>query len=112
MIKSPSSEHYSPETQILLITPPPVNTYQRGADLASRVPPLALDREFDITKAYADAVKDVGQSEGVLVLDVWTAIFEAAGRDEKQLENFLEDGLHLNAAGYTASELYHLNNFL
>ena len=65
---------------------------------------MDLDREFDTTKLYADAVKDVGESEGVPVLDLWTAVFEAAGRDEKQLEKFLVDGLHLNAAGYTASD--------
>jgi isoamyl acetate esterase len=105
MIKSPSSEHHSPETQIILITPPPINTYQRGADLASRTPPQTLDRKFDITKSYADAVKEIGKNEGILVLDVWTAIFDAAGRDEKQLEKFSDDGLHLNAAGYTAREL-------
>lgn len=103
MIKSPSSEYYSPKTRILLFTPPPINTFQRGAELASRVPPQALDRKFEITKAYADAVKDVGRDLGVPVLDVWTAVFDAAGREEKQLAKFMDDGLHLNAEGYTAS---------
>ncbi|KAF8590483.1 GDSL Lipase/Acylhydrolase [Ramaria rubella] len=100
MIKSPDSEYYSSSTRILLFTPPPINTFQRGADLLSRNPPLALDRTFETTKSYADMVKEVGEKEGVPVLDVWTALYSAADEDEKQLERFLNDGLHLNAAGY------------
>ncbi|KAF8520171.1 GDSL Lipase/Acylhydrolase [Hysterangium stoloniferum] len=100
IIKSPESPHYSPKTRIILFTPPPVNTYQRSADLASRSPPLELDRKFDVTKAYAEAVKEIGTKEGVPVLDTWTALYDAADRQEKQLEKFMDDGLHLNAAGY------------
>jgi len=100
IIKSPDSSHYSPNTRIILFTPPPVNTYQRSADLASRSPPLELDRKFDVTKAYAEAVKEVGKKEDILVLDTWTALYEAADRQEKQLEKFMDDGLHLNVAGY------------
>jgi lysophospholipase L1-like esterase len=87
----------------MLITPPPVNTYQRAADLASRDPPLALDREFNVTRAYAKAVREVGISENVEVVDIWTALWEAAGMDERALRKYLQDGLHLNAAGYDVS---------
>lgn len=104
MVQSPDSEYYSPSTRILLFTPPPVNTHQRAADLRSRNPPLELDRRFEITKAYADAVKKVGKAEGVAVLDVWTALYSVAGNDERQLEKFLNDGLHLNSAGYTVRD--------
>ena len=37
------------------------------------------------------------------VADTWTKIFEAAGKEEKQLRKFLTDGLHLNAEGYQVS---------
>lgn len=104
LVKAPQSEHYSPHTRILLITPPPINTQQRTADLQTRNPPMELDRKFEITKEYADAVKEVGRKEGVHVLDVWTALYEAAGRDEASLAKFLDDGLHLNADGYTVRE--------
>lgn len=81
-----------------------MNTHQRGADLASRSPPQALDRLFDTTKAYADAVKTVGDSyaedANVAVLDIWTDLWEAAGKDERALSRYLLDGLHLNADGY------------
>jgi lysophospholipase L1-like esterase len=100
MVASPSSSHYSPNTRIILITPPPVNTYQREADLRSRDPPLLLDRAFGTTQKYAEAVVHVGKQERVPVVDVWNVLFDAAGRNERDLERFLCDGLHLNTAGY------------
>ncbi|KAI0792891.1 SGNH hydrolase-type esterase domain-containing protein [Abortiporus biennis] len=99
-VKNPSSPHYSPLTRIILFTPPPVNTHQRSADLATRTPPRALDRQFDVTRQYAEAVKIVGEKEKVPVLDVWTDVWEAAGKVEEQLSEFLYDGLHLNEKGY------------
>ena len=100
MVKLPSSEWYSPETRILLISNPPVNTYQRGADLASRDSPRNLDREFELTKKYAMAVVETAGEEGVAIADVWTVVWKAAGEDERALSKYLSDGLHLNAEGY------------
>ena len=100
MVKSPSSEYYSPETRILLISNPPVNTNQRGADLASRDPPRKCDREFELTKLYAEAVVNTAKEEGVAIADVWAVIWEAAGKDERALSTYLSDGLHLNAKGH------------
>ncbi|KAG5354212.1 Isoamyl acetate-hydrolyzing esterase 1 like protein [Termitomyces sp. T112] len=100
IVHSPNSEFYSPETRIILITPPPVNTYQRRADLESRDPARYLDREFETTKSYSEAVKDVAREKKVPVTDIWTALWEAAGKDEQSLSKFMYDGLHLNAEGY------------
>ena len=61
---------------------------------------MTLDREFEITRAYADAVRDVAAAEGVAFVDVWTAIYEAADKHETNLDKFLGDGLHLNENGY------------
>jgi len=105
MITSPDSPHYSPVTRIILVTPPPVNTYQRGANLQSRDPPLLVDRSFKTTRKYAEAVVDVGRQENLPVVDVWNAVYDAAGRNERALDRFLEDGLHLNAAGYDVGYL-------
>lgn len=88
------------ETRIVLLNPPPVNTFQRGAALAARNPPQACDRDFLVTKEYAEAVVEVAKTEGVPVVDVWSAMYEAAERDERKLESFFHDGLHLNEAGY------------
>ncbi|KAF8162905.1 SGNH hydrolase-type esterase domain-containing protein [Crassisporium funariophilum] len=100
MLKSPTSPHYSPTTRIILITPPPVDTYQRRADLEAREPPLALDRMFEVTRAYAKGVQEVGMAEGVPVVDVWTTLWIGADRNERELKKYLRDGLHLNAEGY------------
>lgn len=87
----------------MVVTPPPINTYQRGAELASRDPPVQLDREFEVTRQYAMAARDVGIEEGVAVADVWTRLWEACGKEERALDQYLWDGLHLNAAGYQVS---------
>ncbi|KAJ7752012.1 GDSL Lipase/Acylhydrolase [Mycena metata] len=89
-----------PSTKIILVTPPPVNTHQRLANLASRDPPLALDRNFEVTKEYAEAVKAAAGASNVPVVDVWTAIWKAAGEREEALSRYLSDGLHLLPDGY------------
>ncbi|KAJ3733063.1 SGNH hydrolase-type esterase domain-containing protein [Lentinula guzmanii] len=91
LVQSPESQYYSPNTRIILATPPPVNTYQRKANLDARDPPL-LD--------YAQTVKDIAQEEEVGIIDIWTKMWDAAGHDEQSLSDYLYDGLHLNGAGY------------
>lgn len=59
-----------------------------------------MDRDFEVTRQYAEAVKEVGKKEGVPVVDVWTKLYDAVGRDERKLDKFMDDGLHLNAVGY------------
>jgi hypothetical protein len=90
MVKSPTSAYYSPETRIILITPPPVNTKQWDS----------TSRAFETTRLYAGAVREVGEKENVPVADVWTKIFDAAGRSEEACEKYLSDGLHLTSDGY------------
>ncbi|TEB36221.1 GDSL Lipase/Acylhydrolase [Coprinellus micaceus] len=84
----------SPDTRILLITAPPVNTHQRKADLESRDPPVPLDRLFETSKQYADAVRAIGEELGLGIL--WVA----CGEDEAAFSDFSPDGLHLNERGY------------
>uniref|UniRef100_A0A0W0F936 SGNH hydrolase-type esterase domain-containing protein n=1 Tax=Moniliophthora roreri TaxID=221103 RepID=A0A0W0F936_MONRR len=100
MVQSPKSEYYLAETKIILVTPPPVNEFQRKEDPESRSPPRELDRLFDTTKEYAEAVKDVAREEEVAVVDIWSALWDASGHEQAQLSRYLNDGLHLNAAGY------------
>jgi hypothetical protein len=105
LVQSAESPYYSPFTKIILITPPPVNTHQRVADLASRDPPLELDRLFDTTKQYAEGVKEAAAASKVAAVDVWTVIWKAVGENEEALARYLSDGLHLNADGYTVSSM-------
>jgi len=90
MIRSPASSWYSPDTRIVLITPPPVNT-----DMWNN-----HTRDFDRTREYAEAVKEVAQETQLPVLDTWTTLYDAAGRTMGGCSKFLTDGLHLNSAGY------------
>jgi lysophospholipase L1-like esterase len=103
MVKSPTSPRYCPTTRIILISPPPVDTFVRRAALQERDPPIALDRGFEVTQAYAEAVRDVAKEEDVAFVDVWTAVWEATGKNEQLLGKFLGDGLHLNKEGYQVS---------
>ncbi|KAE9400779.1 SGNH hydrolase [Gymnopus androsaceus JB14] len=100
MVQLPKSEYYSPDTRIILVTPPPVNTYERRANLEARVPPILLDRDFEITRLYAETVKDIAREEEVGIVDIWTKLWDAVGHNEQALSKFSDDGLHLNGAGY------------
>ena len=92
-IRAPESQWYSPETRVLLITPPPIHIPSMGVDMQ----PM---RAFDVTEAYAEEVKKIGEAENVPVVDVWTGIWEAAGKSKEAVKGFLTDGLHLDKAGY------------
>ncbi|KAJ3542816.1 hypothetical protein NM688_g5935 [Phlebia brevispora] len=100
LVSSPSSDYHSPETKIILLTPPPVNTHQRAADLATRTPPRPVDRDFNVTVQYAEAVRALGKKEGVPVVDVHTRLWEGCGKEEKNLTKYLRDGLHVNEEAY------------
>ena len=102
-IQTPESPWYSPETKIFLITPPPIHAPSMRADMQPT-------REFDNTKAYAHEVKKVGEAEGVPVVDAWTGIWEAAGKDREAVKAFLTDGLHLGKAGYEVSQTVEVNS--
>lgn len=95
-IRVPESQWYSPETRLLLITPPPVH-------IPSMKENIQLARTFDVTKAYAEEVKKVGEAENVPVVDVWSRIWEAAGKNKEVMKGFFTDGLHLGKSGYEAS---------
>jgi len=98
-VSSPSSEYYFPDTKIILLTPPPINTHQRGADLAKRG--LELDRDFNQTAQYAEAVREVSRKENIPLVDVYTRLWEGCGKEEKNLTKYMTDGLHVNVEAYT-----------
>ncbi|KAJ7903629.1 SGNH hydrolase-type esterase domain-containing protein [Mycena olivaceomarginata] len=92
LVHSLESPYYSPSTKIILITP-------------RLDPPLPLDRLFDTTKQYAEGVKAAAAASKVAVVDVWTAIWNAASQDEQALSRYLSDGFHLTPDGYTATKI-------
>jgi len=61
---------------------------------------IQTTRTFDVTKAYSEEVKKVGEAENVPVVDAWSRIWEAAGKDKEAVKVFFTDGLHLGKFGY------------
>ncbi|KUL89950.1 hypothetical protein ZTR_02897 [Talaromyces verruculosus] len=110
LIQHPSVKEHG--TKIIVLTPPPINEYQlkffdaeKGFDTPSRT---AAN-----TKRYADACRDVAQSLGVPVADIWMAIMKSTGWEvgqpltgskdvpaNEQLASMLTDGLHFTGNGY------------
>ncbi|KAI0328126.1 SGNH hydrolase [Cubamyces sp. BRFM 1775] len=106
-VRSPASPRYSPETCVILMTPPPVQHERWAREWAAYkgVAAQAPDWDFESAKLYAEGVVEVGESEGVPVVDVWTKMWEAAGKDLDKVGEFLADGLHLNEKGYELAYL-------
>lgn len=79
IIQHPATVAQNPH--ILLLTPPPVNEYQlQGFDeYKGNAHP---SRTAAFTKEYAEAVREVGASLGVPVVDVWKAFMSAVGWKE------------------------------
>ncbi|CDZ98401.1 Isoamyl acetate-hydrolyzing esterase [Phaffia rhodozyma] len=86
----------SPQTKLVLITPPPIH----GPTRAGLMAPRALDRSQENTKAFADAVLKVGQDTNVPVVDIFRGIENYLGGDLERTKEVLRDGLHFNKEGY------------
>jgi isoamyl acetate esterase len=64
--------------RIVLITPPPIDEYQHEMkDKAAGRP--GLTRFSHLAKEYAEACRQVGESAGVPVLDLWGHLMHRAG---------------------------------
>lgn len=104
MVKSPSSEWYSPDTRIILLTPPPVNTHQWVPAMVefTGLPAEAClqNRTPARVKTYAEAVVQVGKEAGVPTVNLFDVLWNAAGGVEKDLDKYMSDGLHLSTEGY------------
>lgn len=81
-------------TQILLLTPPPVDEGRWEAHCLARG--RELDRKNEVTRLYARACLGVGKLMNVPVVDVWT---ELGGTDLDEVAPNLGDGLHLSPQG-------------
>ena len=96
-----------PSAAILLLTPPPVceagrlraQIERHGAENATG----RAERTDAQARAYARACVAAGAACGVPVVDLWTAMTEAAADTDSTVGTavggFLSDGLHLNAVG-------------
>ncbi|PIA13162.1 SGNH hydrolase, partial [Coemansia reversa NRRL 1564] len=105
IFKSPESEFYSPDTKIILITPPPVGDKLYALKFA--LDGKTVDRRNETSKPYAEAVREVAKELSVPCVDLWTAIqIEVNAKQSNGIqsefdgyEDYLSDGLHLNNNG-------------
>ncbi|WRT65393.1 uncharacterized protein IL334_002336 [Kwoniella shivajii] len=108
LVKDPSSQYYSPETKVIMINAPPIipdawveARIEKWKSFGSEGPKPDQNRDRKVTKEYANACIVVGENEGVDVVDIWTAIVDAAGGEsDRQLAPYFYDGLHLTSEGY------------
>ncbi|KAI8099006.1 SGNH hydrolase [Halteromyces radiatus] len=98
MIKDSASPFYNPNMRLILITPPPVNESQWKKRCDENGDEMS--RSAEITQKYASMVGQVGEEQQVVVINLWSRLMEKASEDEKNLSDFLFDGLHLNSNGY------------
>lgn len=85
-VKNPSSPYYSPDTRLILITPPPIIPASWRAHCVSmwrqnggQGPEPEEDRDPRVTKQYVDACVEVAKGEGVELVNAWSSIVTAAG---------------------------------
>jgi lysophospholipase L1-like esterase len=102
LVRDPASPYHSPTTELILITPPPIDPPAWAAEVARKTggQQVGVDRTTDNTRRYAEACREVAQEEGVPCVDAWSAINDQAQRIGGSLEPFMYDGLHLNSDGY------------
>lgn len=72
LLQSPTSDLYSPDTRIVLLTPGPTGAVSNP------------DRRPERPLMYAKACLEVGEAVGVPVLDVYKAIVQAAGGESDE----------------------------
>lgn len=79
---------------ILLVTPPPVDE-RTVKELGHEA------RSVDHTALYAEAVREITREiHGVVLIDLWKAVFDEVDSSGRQLDQLFTDGLHLNGEGY------------
>ncbi|PIN23533.1 Isoamyl acetate-hydrolyzing esterase [Handroanthus impetiginosus] len=91
-------KNWSPNTLVVLITPPPIDLqgrreYARSlcGDKASELP----DRTNEVTGIYAEQCVSLAREFGLPLINLWSKMQETVGWQKK----FLSDGLHLTPEG-------------
>ncbi|KAJ2500985.1 isoamyl acetate-hydrolyzing esterase [Coemansia sp. RSA 1972] len=108
LLQSPSSEHYSPDTNIIFITPPPVN--ERMVEASARAGNLPAVFTNESARKYADMVKTVAERVNAPYVDLNARIEQMVANVRAQLQynntngfegydQYLIDGVHLNELG-------------
>ncbi|KAJ2257688.1 isoamyl acetate-hydrolyzing esterase [Coemansia sp. RSA 455] len=95
MVTDPQSANYSPDTKILLITPPALGEkLYKSVGFDGRTP--------ESVKACADVMRDIAERHSLPCVDLWTAVETQAKEIGGELDGydaFSYDGVHLSAGG-------------
>ncbi|KAJ2497711.1 isoamyl acetate-hydrolyzing esterase [Coemansia sp. RSA 1972] len=83
LLRSPDSEHYSPDTRILFITPPASGELLLKATARSGHMPMFRNKD---TKAYAEVVKKIATEVGAPYVDLYSAIENRVHPPNKRAE--------------------------
>ncbi|KAG0044397.1 hypothetical protein BGZ83_010398 [Gryganskiella cystojenkinii] len=102
LIRFPDSPNYSPDTQIVLVTPGPVDDVMWASSLEAIEQPV--DRSNNMTKEYVQACIEVGEESHTPVVDLWTDVMcqidgSCELHESNQLQDYLMDGLHPRRMG-------------
>ncbi|KAI9105689.1 SGNH hydrolase-type esterase domain-containing protein [Phlyctochytrium arcticum] len=92
-------QSFSKDTQVLLITPPPVHLASWRIECEARS--MKMNRSVESAKIYRDACIEVADQLRVSLLDTWDLYFRGSeGRyNEQRAAEVLHDGVHLNTIG-------------
>lgn len=102
LVKNPQSRYYNPKMRLILITPPPINEAQWGKKCQENGG--TLNRTNEAARSYAECISEIGRETNTPVADIWSRLMDKVHQEQRDLSDFLLDGLHLNANGYR--ELY------
>ncbi|KAG0051373.1 hypothetical protein BGZ83_003839 [Gryganskiella cystojenkinii] len=107
MVHDPESPTYAPHVRIILIGPPPIDEERWAIRRKERS--MAMDRDKDVTRQYADAFLKVGREyqqknemselHQVDVIDTWGLMTAEVHAGRRTLNDYLRDGLHLASEG-------------
>ncbi|OLY77617.1 Isoamyl acetate-hydrolyzing esterase 1-like protein [Smittium mucronatum] len=118
LIKEPNSKNYSPLSNILLISPPPISECMWEKELLNFG--VSLNKSNSLTKKYAQVTVEVGKEKKIPTIDLWNIFmddisysrslkFGTPQLDNIEAQNFedasygfkdlLIDGLHLSKTG-------------
>ncbi|KAJ1725974.1 isoamyl acetate-hydrolyzing esterase [Coemansia biformis] len=125
LLRDPGSNHYSPDTRILFITPPAIG--DRMVEHIAQDNDESVTSRNSVTKGYAQKAVSVAKELGIPYVDFYSAVTKAAGHAFKRgslfnetttetktsadassisrhakfegYDEYLVDGIHLNANG-------------
>jgi lysophospholipase L1-like esterase len=90
------------DVSIVLMTPNPLRWTPKMRQMYGASPYLPNDEDgFNVVlKAYAERVRRIGQTENVLLIDVYRRFEEFGEKDGQAVSDLLLDGIHPNEQGH------------